>query len=124
MSEEESFIRVVAVSGGLVQYVMGYVDNHPTLPIFDGNERDVVFQLQVLKVRWKGPHTPIFRWHKFRTLRTPLAPKQVARETLRLLNTKAHIGFCIKCDKHVIEGYMHDSNYCSSCAETQLGIVY
>jgi len=82
------------------------------------------WQLQVYKIKWQGPHTPVGRWHRVKTLLSPLDENQVEKETIRLLKNKRHFGFCIKCKKHVIEGYMSTEEHCNSCAEKHLTICH
>lgn len=79
-------------------------------------------ELQVYKVNWKGPHTPIAKWHTVRTLLSPITREQLIKEIKRLLNNKRHFGFCIKCKKYVIDGYMHSKDHCQTCAQIHLGI--
>lgn len=88
------------------------------------SEPNTTWQLQVYKIKWQGPHTPVGRWHKVKTLLSPLDQKQVEKETTRLLKNKRHFGFCIRCEKHIIEGYMHSEDHCDTCAENHLGICY
>jgi len=82
------------------------------------------YQLQVYKVSWKGPHTPIAKWYTVRTLLAPLTPKQLEKEIISLLKNKRHFGFCLRCNKHVIAGYMHDDSHCQCCAEKYLAICH
>ncbi|WP_318491333.1 hypothetical protein [Photobacterium leiognathi] len=80
--------------------------------------------LQVLQIKWNGPHTPVSKWVTVKTLETSVDLIKLDEEIALLLNTTKYCGFCTKCERNLLKGWMHTDNYCQSCAAQEFQIVY
>ena len=86
-----------------------------------GNKKLV---LQVLKIGWENPWTPVGQWVTAKTLETSVDIAELDKEVSDLIRNSKYFGFCSMCQEFNNSGHMHDESVCQGCAERHLGICY
>lgn len=81
---------------------------------------DTYVTIEVEKIEWDGPHTPVSQWVLVKEL--PLDCK-IEAELAKVLRSR-HFGFCDYCLTYNNAGHMHDKRLCQSCASAYFGVRY
>lgn len=80
--------------------------------------------IDVADVHWLQPHTPFVVWHPLAVLPPDTSSDVIAGARQKLLQRKQFFAVCAECGLRHAKGHMHSAVLCSTCAETNHGVVY
>jgi len=80
--------------------------------------------VQVMKISWKGSHTPISKWVDFGPILKSADALEINTIIEQAMSCEKFFRRCEKCRELKPIGWMHDKEICQSCAERYRGVVY
>ena len=80
--------------------------------------------IEVAKISWQGPHTPMTSWHAVTSLPPGSSPQAVTEARFALLAMRRFFRICRHCKERNPLGWMEEEGYCSSCGEKYYGVLH
>ncbi len=81
-------------------------------------------ELEVCCVKWKGSHTPNFKWKVAKILEPNSQDHEINLAMNNLLRDPEFFLKCTICLDIQLVGNMFDKNTCQTCASDKYGVVY
>ena len=81
-------------------------------------------EIQILTIRWDGPHTPVSTWEVVTSLPNTADEPAIEKATAGLLQDHRYFLTCMECSQRKPVGSMLNGSTCQQCAQEKHGIVF
>lgn len=84
---------------------------------------DDAIVISIMQISWDGPHTPVSKWKKVRSLPATATEATIQHSLRQILEDQRYFRICPECSQRNPNGWMM-AEYCQSCGERNHGIVF